>query len=105
MSDDLYPIPDYRQYVKSGSTDAERACRLGEIITRYENVMLESADTQNISEYRLDDGQTKLQAIYRSGSQIMETIKKLQFMKEYYENKNIPRTTVLRNHESIRRYK
>ena len=56
-------------------------------------------------EYRLDDGQTKVQTIYRSMNQIIDSVRGLEVLIQYYKNQCSPQTTVLRPHENIRKYK
>ena len=105
MSTQVYPIPDFRGYVNGALTVQDKICRIEEIIGIMMNSLAESALNQDVSEYRLDDGQTKVQTIYRSATQITNAIEDLERLVVFYKNKDLPRTTVLRDHEQIRKYK
>lgn len=105
MSNGLIPVPDFGSYVKAAMTTDQKICRLEEIIAIMYDSLAESALNQDISEYRMDDGQTKVQSIYRSASQITNAIEDLERLVQFHKNKSVPRTTVLRSHEQIRQYK
>lgn len=48
---------------------------------------LDASANNNVAEYWLDSGQTKIKTVYRGAESIMATVKMLEAMKVYYSNK------------------
>jgi hypothetical protein len=74
-------------YIDSATTVAARIVRIDAVIDALESSMLKAAAGENISEYSLDDGQTKISTVYRSTDQIMNSIMGLEKLKQYYINR------------------
>jgi len=53
-------------YIDSATTLIVRLNRIRAIAAELELILLKAASTDNIEEYSLDDGQTKIKTIYRS---------------------------------------
>lgn len=57
----------------------------------------------NISEYRLDDGQVKIVTLYRSVAEVERGIRALELMKNRYVNRYNGRIFVCRDEKTFRR--
>lgn len=99
----VYPTPDFRVYIRDCNTIKEKITKIEEIIALLMDSMVEAAGNQDVTEYRLDDGQTKVQTIYRSADQIRKTIYNLEALKEMYINRCTGRITRLVDHEQTRK--
>lgn len=60
--------------------------RIEAIITATEDAMLNAATNSDTKEYRLDDGQTKINVAYQSMTDMTASITKLEQLKHYYIN-------------------
>lgn len=61
-------------YIDTATTLRERIDRLSAIITALETSALKAAGTGNMSEYSLDDGQTKIRTVYRNAEEVANAI-------------------------------
>ena len=98
----VYATPDFRLYINDATTTEDKINRIEVIITALLDSMLEAAANQDITEYRLDDSQTKVQTIYRSADQIRKSIEGLEALIEMYKAKVQGRIIRLMDHESSR---
>lgn len=65
-------------FIQSADTLKGKIANVNATITALEGVMLSVAASDNIQEYRLDDGQTKIQTVYRSVGQVEKSITALE---------------------------
>jgi len=72
------------EYVTSVATLADRLSRVRALITALFDAQLKAALTGNISEYWLDDGQTKIKTVNRSPTELAATITELERMEQTY---------------------
>lgn len=72
------------EYVTSVATLADRLTRVRALITALFDAQLKVALTGNISEYWLDDGQTKIKTVNRSALEISNAIAALEKMEQTY---------------------
>jgi len=82
-----------RQYILSASSIADKIAAIDKCIEALFLLMTdpEVIEKQYISEYSLDDGQTKIRAVYRGVEGITKTIEALNKMRIYYVNQQTGR--------------
>ena len=74
-------------YVADAGTDLQtRIIRLNQIIDALQIAALDAASNSGISEYSLDDGQTKIQQSYRNIEEITRSINAFEALKQKYIN-------------------
>jgi hypothetical protein len=66
------------EYITSVATLADRLARVRALILALMDAQLKAALTGNISEYSLDDGQTKIKTVNRSPKELATTITELE---------------------------
>lgn len=82
-------------YVSSATTLDERIARIDAIIDALLLLQVDAVGKSDISEYMLDDGQTKIATTYRSASDISASIMAYEKIKNYYNNQKRGRVTRL----------
>lgn len=75
------------QYISEAKTDADRLIRVNKVIDALLETAANSAGNAHITNYSMDDGQTKIQTEYRGTDAIMKSIKDFETLREYYKNK------------------
>jgi hypothetical protein len=82
-----------KQYLLSANSIADKIIAIDKVIEALFLLMLEPEviEKQYISEYSLDDGQTKIRAIYRGVEGINASIVSLNKMRMYYVNQQTGR--------------
>lgn len=73
-------------YVTSVTELKDRLSRIRALITALLDAQIKAALTGNISEYSLDDGQTKIKTVNRSPKELADTITDLQRLEQTYLN-------------------
>lgn len=91
------------KYVDSATTVQEKIVKIDAIITALEATALKSAANDDISEYSLDDGQTKIKTAYKGTESVLKSIESFIKLKEYYVNKLNGRVIRLVDGQSFRR--
>ncbi len=79
-------------YIDSANSLKDKISRIDSIIDALLNTALESATSDNITEYMLDDGQTKIKTVYRSTDSVFKSINALERTKQIYLNRLNGRT-------------
>tara|TARA_R110001632_G_scaffold89055_5_gene192183 strand:+ start:171 stop:467 length:297 start_codon:yes stop_codon:yes gene_type:complete len=74
-------------YISSKASIKEKIEAIDQVINALEETALRSATKDDINEYWLDDGQTKIKTVYKSTSEVVNSISSLITLKEYYLNK------------------
>lgn len=74
-------------YIESATTIEGRITAIEAIITALLTTAANAAANEYITEYSLDDGQTKIRTAYRGTAAIMASIKSFESLKQYYMNK------------------
>lgn len=69
-------------YVDSATTLKDRLARIDAIIAALETTALRSAGNEDITSYLLDNGQTKIQAMYRDSASVMKAIQGFEVIRE-----------------------
>jgi hypothetical protein len=90
------------EYIRTGTNNKEKIEKIETVIEALELLMLESADKDNIDEYWLDDGQTKIKTVYRGVQSIMAAIMALEKLKMYYINRTVGRQVRLVDEKNFR---
>lgn len=91
------------KYIDCATTVREKITRIDAIITALEDTALKSAANDDISEYSLDDGQTKIKTAYKGTDSVLKSIQSFIKLKEYYVNKLNGRVIRLVDGQSLRR--
>jgi hypothetical protein len=74
-------------YVDGAKNLIEKIARLDAIISALETAALKAAAKGGISEYMLDDGQTKIREVYRSPVEIERSITAFEGIRQRYINR------------------
>lgn len=75
-------------YIDSAATLAEKIERTQAIITALETSALTAAANGHITEYSLDDGQTKIRTAYRSPKEVEDSITAFERILQRYINQS-----------------
>lgn len=74
-------------YLDSCTTNQAKVVAIDAIINSLMASAASNAGNAGISEYWLDDGQTKIKKVYRSSSSIFDAIKDFERLKQMYVNR------------------
>jgi hypothetical protein len=69
-------------YIQSATTRKARLAKIEECIDMLYNTALKAAETDNMSEYSLDDGQTKIKTVYKGTKGVLDAINILEIQKQ-----------------------
>lgn len=69
-------------YVESAKTLQDRLARIDAVLLALEDTALRSAGNEDISNYLLDNGQTKIQAMYRDSASLAKAILAFEQIRE-----------------------
>lgn len=75
------------EYIQSATTDSDKIVKIDTAISNLYDVVLTAVANEDVQEYSMDNGQTKIRKVYRSVKAVMQTIKALETMKTHYSNK------------------
>jgi len=82
-------------YIESATSLRARLARIEAIITALETTALRAAATGDLTEYSLDDGQTKIRTVYSTVESIIKAIKGFEQLKQMYAQRLTGRITRL----------
>ncbi len=74
-------------YIEKASTIRDKITRIDAIISALESTALKAAANDNIKEYSLDDGQTKILTIYKGADQVLASIMSFERIRQMYINR------------------
>ncbi|KKQ06413.1 MAG: hypothetical protein US15_C0012G0011 [Candidatus Moranbacteria bacterium GW2011_GWF1_36_4] len=74
-------------YIEESTTIEGKIAAIEAIITALQVTAASAAGCDNITEYSLDDGQSKIRTVYRGVSQIIASINNFEKLKQMYINK------------------
>lgn len=80
-------------YIESKTTMRAKIKAIDAIINKLEEVALVAAESGYIEDYSLDDGQTKIKAVYRTAEQVEASIQAFERRKQRLINKVNGRTS------------
>lgn len=89
-------------YIDSATTLKERLARIRAIQVKVEGTLLKAAGKDNIEEYWLDDGQTKIKTVYRSVDAIMAGLTALDALEQRIVNRLTGRVVRLVDEKNFR---
>lgn len=90
-------------YIDSDTDNQARLIRINAIIFALEGSALKAAATGEITEYTLDDGQTKISQVYRNPAEIERSILAYEKIRERIINKLTGRMVRLSDESNFRR--
>lgn len=90
-------------YINQGIDVREKITRINAIITALEDASLKAASTGNISEYSLDDGQTKIRTVYRNAVESAAAINAFETIRQRWINQLNGRVVRLMDSKNFRR--
>ena len=91
-------------YIDSATTLQEKITKIDAIITALEDTALKAASTGDITEYTLDDGQTKINTIYRGAADVERAITSFERIRQRYINQLNGRIVRLVDGKNFNRY-
>jgi predicted translin family RNA/ssDNA-binding protein len=74
-------------YIESATSLRDKITRISAIITALEDTALRAAAGEDIEEYWLDDGQTKIKTVTRGLDKITASIQAFEKLKQMYVNR------------------
>lgn len=89
------------QYIGSTTNIRLRITRIDAIIDALILQTIDEATNEPLKEYSLDDGQTKITCMYRSGAEITKSIEALERVKQLYVNRLSGRTFKLVDEKNL----
>lgn len=90
-------------YIDSATSLDDKITRIDAIIDALLTTALKSATSDHLTEYELNDGQTKIKASYKGTDAIFTSINVLERAKQMYVNRKNGRCFRLVNYKSFRR--
>lgn len=94
--------PSFRAYLEDFDNLADKVRRIDTVIEALLTLAATSALEDDVSQYRLNDGQTVINVARRSTEQLMASVRKLQLVRNSYANQINGRGMRLVNHEDTR---
>ena len=94
--------PSFRAYFEDADTLEAKVTRLNTIIDAQLTLAATSGLEDDVKEYRLNDGQTIINVTRRSVEEIMNTVRKLELVRQMYINRINGRGMRLVDHEDTR---
>lgn len=91
-------------YIESATTLQEKIAKIDAIIVALEATALTAAGNEDLTEYSLDNGQTKIKCVYRGSESIIKSIKAYEQMKQMYVNRLNGRRIRLVDSKNFGRY-
>jgi len=89
-------------YIDNAQTLEDKITRIDAVINALQISALKAAETGNISEYSLDDGQTKIKTAYRDVVQVASSISAFERIKQTYINQLNGRVMRLMDQKNFR---
>lgn len=73
-------------FIETAKSLKDKIIKIDLVLDALMGTALKSAANANISEYWLDDGQTKIKTVYTSTTSVMQSIKSFETIKQMYIN-------------------
>jgi hypothetical protein len=89
-------------YIRSATELCDKIARIDAIITALEDKALDAAANDDLMEYSLDDGQTKIKTVYRGVKSILNAIMGFEQLRQMYINRLNGRVVRLVDSKSFR---
>lgn len=91
-------------YVSSATSLKERLVKIDAVILMLMNSALKAAETANMSEYSLDDGQTKIKTVYNGAAGVANALTIFETQKQMILNQLNGRITRHVDSKNLNRY-
>ncbi len=91
-------------FIESATSLEDKICKIDLVISALLTSALKAAETGNITEYTLDDGQTRIQTEYRDPAAVSRSIRAFQTIRQDYINQRNGRTFRLNPGENFNRH-
>tara|TARA_R110001632_G_scaffold183114_7_gene303223 strand:- start:596 stop:901 length:306 start_codon:yes stop_codon:yes gene_type:complete len=75
------------KYIESATSLCDKITKLDAVLDALMTTVLDAASTDSITEYQLDDGQTKIKTIYKGAAGVLASINALERVKQIYVNR------------------
>lgn len=75
------------QYINSQKSNLDKIKAIDKVIAALMDQALLAAANEGITEYSFDDGQVKIQEMYRGTEAVMRSVYAFERLKNYYQNK------------------
>jgi peptidyl-tRNA hydrolase len=82
-------------YIDSKTTIRAKITAIDAVIDALMTTALKAAGTDNITEYSLDDGQTKIRTMYKGADSVLASVQAFEKIKQMYINRLNGRMTRL----------
>tara|TARA_R110000803_G_scaffold49003_1_gene101902 strand:- start:788 stop:1102 length:315 start_codon:yes stop_codon:yes gene_type:complete len=102
MSDGNVVYESTAKYLKDSTRLCDKIAKLNLIIDALFLVATEAAESDNITEYTLDSGQTKIKTAYRGAESVFKSIQAYENLKTMYQNKLVGRGFKLMDSKNFR---
>lgn len=73
-------------YINQGINVREKITKIEAVITALEDSALKAAANGSVSEYSLDDGQTKIRTVYRNATEVANAITAFETIRQRWIN-------------------
>lgn len=90
-------------YIQSSTDLCDKIAKIDLIIAALEDTALSSAANDNIEEYWLDDGQSKIKTKYKGTDEIFKSIYSFEKMRQIYVNRLNGRVVRMVSSQVLRR--
>ena len=90
-------------YIESSTNLCDKIEKIDAIIAALETTALKAASNDNIEEYWLDDGQSKIKTVYKGADEVMKSIVAFERMRQIYVNRLNGRVVRMVDSKSFRR--
>jgi hypothetical protein len=91
-------------YIQSATSIKDKINKIDTVISALMDAALKAASNEDITEYSLDNGQTKIKCIYRGSDSALQAIKGFEQIKNMYINQLNGRSFRLVDAKSFRNY-
>jgi len=90
-------------YIQNSTALCDKIAKIDAIIEALEATALSSAANDNIEEYWLDDGQSKIKTTYKGTDEVFKSIISFEKMRQIYVNRLNGRVVRMVDSRSLRR--
>lgn len=91
-------------YIDTATSLKEKIIKIDAVISALTDAALKAASNEDISEYSLDNGQTKIKTIYKSSASAFKAIEAFERIKQMYVNRLNGRIVRLVDGKNFTRY-
>lgn len=93
-----------QEFIDSATSLQDKIKKIDQVIDALMTTALKAASNDNVTEYSVDDGQTKIMTNYRGAAAVMNSIKMFEQLRQMYVNKLNGRVMRLVDGKNFTRY-